>query len=367
MIDFRFQDPLWLLLLIPLALAGMLAIRRQRRVAVLYSDVTVLSSLPVTLALRSKRLLPWIRLIGLALVVVALARPQRGREEFRIRSEGIAIQMCIDRSGSMQAMDFQVDGRQVDRLSAVKRVFRDFVVGTDNLPGRPDDLIGLVSFSGYAEGKCPLTLDHGALLQVLDTVQLAQLRRKLQEQGGGLQMSEELQLRLREALQEEQMTAIGDAVALGVDRLREVEAKSKIIILLSDGESNAGVTTPDEAAEAAKAFGIKVYTVGIGSTGWAPVPDVDAFGRNVLRRQPVRLDEETLRALAETTGGNYFNARDTEALKQVYAEIDRLEKTLSEGRLYTEYRELYQVAMFAGLGLILLEILLVSTRFRSLP
>ncbi len=367
MIDFRFQDPLWLLMLIPLVLAGMLAIRRQRKVAVLYSDVTVLSSLPVTLALRFKRLLPWIRLFGLALVVMALARPQRGREEFRIRSEGIAIQMCIDRSGSMQAMDFQIDGEQVDRLTAVKKVFRDFVIGTDDVSGRSDDLIGLVSFSGYAESKCPLTLDHGALLQVLDTVQLAELRRKLQEQGGAQRISGELQQRLVEALREEQMTAIGDAVSLGVDRLKDVKAKSKVIILLSDGESNAGVVTPDEAAEAAKAFGIKVYSIGIGSTGWAPVPDVDVFGRRVMRRQQVRLDEKTLRMLAETTGGSYFNAQDTQALEDVYAEIDRLEKTLSEGRLYTEYRELYQYAMFVGLILILLEIFLISTRFRSLP
>jgi Ca-activated chloride channel family protein len=366
-IEFRFQDPLWLLLLIPLFLAGMLAVRRQRRVAVLYSDVKVLGSLPVTWALRAKRCLPWVRLLGLALVVIALARPQRGREEFRIRSEGIAIQMCLDRSGSMQAMDFQIDGEQVDRLTAVKRVFRDFVVGTDDLPGRPDDLIGLVAFSGYAESKCPLTLDHGALMQVLDTVELAQLQKKLQQQAAGQRLSRDLEQRLRQAMREEQMTAIGDAVSLGVDRLKDVEAKSKVIILLSDGENNAGVVTPEEAAKAAEAFGIKIYSIGIGSTGWAPVPDVDAFGRRVLRRQPVKLDETTLKMLAETTGGDYFNAQDTQALEDVYAKIDRLEKTLSEGRLYSEYRELYQYPMVVGLMLVLAEIMLVSTRFRSLP
>ncbi len=298
----------------------------------------------------------WRDSAGLVLVVVALARPQQGREEFRVRAEGIAIQMCIDRSGSMQAMDFQLDGEPVDRLQAVKQVFRDFVTGRGELPGRPDDLIGLVAFGGFADGKCPLTLDHGALLEVLESVEIPKPVYDSHDRVVNARL-----------LEEEMKTAIGDAVALAVDRLKDAKAKSKVIILLSDGEQTAGVVDPPEAAETAKAFGIKIYTIGIGSTGWAPFPDQDAFGRTVFRRQPVRLDEETLTMLAETTGGRYFNARNTDALKNVYAEIDELEKTLSEGRLYTEYRELYQYAMFPGLGLILLEILLASTRFRSLP
>ena len=356
MTGLRFQDPLWLLLLIPLLGLGLLAIRRQQRVAVLYSDVSILGSLPVTLALRVKRLLPQVRILGMALVVIALARPQHGREEFRVRAEGVAIQMCIDRSGSMRAMDFRLDGKQVNRLEAVKRVFRDFVAGNGRLPGRPDDLIGLIAFGGYADAKCPLTLDHGALLQVLDSVEIP---RPIFDSRGNL---------LNQSLFEEDLqTAIGDAVTLAVDRLKDVKAKSKVVILLSDGEQTAGVIDPPEAAETAKTFGIKIYSVGIGSTGWAPMPMEDRFGRTVLQRQPVRLDEETLELLAETTEGRYFNAEDTEALEKVYAEIDKLEKTLSEGRLYTEYRELYQYAMFPGLGLILLEILLVCTRFRSLP
>ncbi|NQT16945.1 MAG: VWA domain-containing protein, partial [Planctomycetes bacterium] len=333
MTGFRFQDPLWILLLAPLAVLGVLAILRQRRVAVLYSDVSILGTLPVTMALRAKRLLPWVRLLGLALVIVALARPQRGREEFRIRTEGIAIQMCIDRSGSMQATDFHLDGQQVDRLTAVKRVFRDFVAGEGRLPGRPDDLIGLVAFGGYAESKCPLTLDHGALVQVLDTVQMAELRQTLQDENLDRRMPKALQQQLRAALQEETLTAVGDAVALAVDRLQDVKAKSKVIILLSDGKSNAGAVDPVAAAEAAKTFGIKVYAVGIGSTGWARVPVQDRFGRTYFERTWVELDEEALQNLAQTTGGRYFNAKDTKALEQVYTEIDALEKTLSEGRL----------------------------------
>ncbi len=354
----RFQDPMWLWLLVPLLLVAVWAVRRRRLVAILYSDVQILRSLPVTLALRVKRLLPWVRVLGLGLLIAALARPQHGREEFRIRTEGVAIQMCLDRSGSMQAMDFHLDGRRVNRLEAVKGVFRDFVVGKGGLPGRPDDLIGLIAFGGYADGKCPLTLDHGALLQVLETVEIPQ---PIEDSRGRI-----INARL---LEEELATAIGDALALAVDRLKDqgVKAKSKVIILLSDGENTAGVIDPPDAAEAAKAFGVKVYTIGVGTTGRAPFPAVDPFGREVLIAQRVRLDEETLKMLAETTGGRYFNAQNTQALEDVYAEIDRLEKTVSEGRLYTEYRELYQYAMFPGLGLVLLEIVLACTRFRSLP
>jgi len=356
MMGFRFQTPTWLWLLIPLVLLGLLAIRRQRRLAMLYSDVAILASLPVTMALRIKRLLPWGRLLGLALLIAALARPQHGREEFRVRTEGVAIQMCIDRSGSMQAMDFQLDGQPVNRLEAVKGVFRDFVTGKGDLQGREDDLIGLIAFGGYADSKCPLTLDHGALLEVLETVEIPQ-------------PIEDAQGRVinRRLLEEEMATAIGDALALAVDRLKDVEAKSKVVIFLSDGEQTAGVIDPPEAAETAKTFGIKVYTIGVGTTGMAPFPGVDVFGRSRLIAQPVRLDEETLKMLAETTGGRYFHAANTRALEEVYAEIGQLEKTISEGRLYTEYRELYQYAMFPGLGLVLLEILLACTRFRSLP
>jgi Ca-activated chloride channel family protein len=162
-------------------------------------------------------------------------------------------------------------------------------------------------------------------------------------------------------------TAIGDAVTLAIDRLKDAKAKSKVIILLSDGEQTAGIVEPEKAAEAAKAFGIKIYAIGVGTTGRAPFPAVDATGRELLVPRFVRLDEATLKAMASTTGGEYFNAQDTRALVDVYAEIDRLEKTLTEGRLYTEYRELYLWFLLPGLGLILLESALSATRFRSLP
>ena len=372
---FIFHDPVWLLLLIPLVLLVVLMVRRRSQAAVLFSDVSMLRSLPVTMALRVKRALPWLWFAGLALLIVALARPQQGREEFRIRTEGIAIEMCIDRSGSMQAMDFDIDGQRVDRLTAVKDVFHEFVSGEKmpladdgkpdgkkgrpgdgRLAGRPDDQIGLIAFGGYANAKCPLTLDHGALLSVLDTVKIPQ---PIYNSNGEV-INERL-------LQEEMATAIGDALALAVDRLKDVKAKSKVIILLSDGESNAGVLEPAEAAEAAKAYGIKVYTIGVGSTGEAPFPTVDALGRKRLVRGNVKLDEETLKMIAETTGGEYFNATNTAALEKVYEEIDKLEKSETKGRLYTKYGELYRAALWPGLASILLVVMLCTTRFRSLP
>lgn len=353
----RLHDPLWLLLLVPVVALVIFDIRRRSRSAVLYSSVQVLKTLPRTLAQRVKTALPWLRFLGLVLLVLALARPQAGREEFRIRTEGIAIQMVCDRSGSMQAMDFfDEDGHPADRLSVVKEVFRDFVAGEGDLPGRPDDLIGLVSFGGYAEGVCPLTLDHGALLEILESVEVP----KMVVDARGRVINEQL-------LQEEMATAIGDALALGTARIKDSKAKSRVLILLSDGENNFGVVEPLEAAAAAKTFGVKVYTIGIGSTGTAPFPETDAFGETVYRARPVRLDESLLKAIAEETGGEYFNARDTESLVDVYAEIDALEKTETEGRLYTEYRELFAYFLFAGVGLIVFQMLLSTTRFRSLP
>ncbi len=168
-------------------------------------------------------------------------------------------------------------------------------------------------------------------------------------------------------LEEEMATAIGDAVAVAVDRLKDAKAKSKVIILLSDGENTAGVVSPEEAAEVAKAFGVKIYSIGVGRTGRAPFPVQDAFGRTVLRAQLVRLDETTLKMLAETTDGRYFNAQDTQALEDVSAASDQREQTESEGRLYTEDIELYAWFLLSGLGLVLLEVLLSATRFRSLP
>lgn len=352
---FRFESPAALLLLIPAVIVIVLRWRR-RKPAVLYSSTALLKDLPVTFRQRIRRLLPWLYSAGILLITIAVARPQLGREETRIRTEGIAIQMCIDKSGSMQALDFPVEGEQVNRLEAVKHVFRKFVAGDGDFDGRPDDLVGLIAFGGFASALCPPTLDHGALLDVLDTVEIPQPIRD----DEGRVLNEQM-------FQEEQATAIGDALALAVDRLKELDAKSKVILLLSDGENTAGVVSPIDAANAAAEFGIKVYSIGVGSNGMAPYPGVDLFGRRVLQQQPVRLDEETLKAIADKTDGLYFNAKDTDGLNRVYEEIDQLEKTEVEGQLYTSYREVFGYPLWFGLGCLLTNIVLGSTWLRGLP
>jgi Ca-activated chloride channel family protein len=257
----------------------------------------------------------------------------------------------------MQALDFEIDGQRASRLDVVKKVFRGFVNGEDGSKGRPDDSIGLVDFGGYAEAKCPLTLDHGALDQLLDQVKIPE---PIMDSQGRV-INERL-------LRQDLSTAIGDALTLAVDRLQSVKAKSKIVILLSDGESNSGVVTPEEAAAAAKAYGIKVYTIGIGTnSGSVPFETTDSYGHKILVPQQVSIDEGTLKMIADRTGGRYYNAQDTETLKNIYTEIDSLEKTSSEGRLYSEYGEYFEYALFPGLALILAHVILISTRFRSLP
>ena len=351
----RLADPLWLGVLLVAAAALALAARRRRRATLLYSSVALLRGAPVTLAQRARRLLPWLRFAALAFVTVGLARPQQGMEEFRVRTEGISILMTLDQSGSMQALDFQVDGKRRNRLEVVKRVFREFVEGKGALQGRPDDKIGLVSFGGFASDRCPLTLDHGALLQVLDSVNFPE---RLFDASGRP---------VNDALfQEEMQTAIGDALALACDRLKDAPDKSKVLILLSDGANDAGEIDPVEAAKAAKELGIRIHTIGVGSNEPVPFPVPDAFGNVRLVPRLVRMDEELMTKVAETTGGRFFKASDTESLERVYQDIDRLEKTKSEGVLYTDYRELYRQALFPALALLVLEAALAATRLRSL-
>jgi Ca-activated chloride channel family protein len=215
----------------------------------------------------------------------------------------------------MQALDFQVDGKRRNRLEVVKRVFKEFVEGKGELKGRPDDKIGLVSFGGFASDRCPLTLDHGALLQVLDSVKFPE---RLFDASGRP---------VNDALfQEEIQTAIGDALALACDRLKDAPDKSKVLILLSDGANDAGEIDPIEAAKAAKELGIRIHTIGVGSNDPVPFPEPDAFGNVRLVPRLVRMDEELMKKIAETTGGRFFKASDTESLERVYQDIDRLEK-----------------------------------------
>ena len=342
---FRFQNPYYFLLLIPLVLLVIQHEFRRRPLSVLFSNTVVLRTLPYTFAQRLAPFVPYLLYAGITFWIVALARPQFGKEEYRVRSKGIAMVVCIDRSGSMAAIDFTLNRQPANRLEVVKQTLRDFIRGNGLLAGRTDDMIGLLAFGGYVDTHCPPTLDHATLLEMLEQIQLPN----------------------QTMLEEEGLTAIGDALAQAVDRLKDVEAKSKMILFLSDGEQTFGVLSPMEGAEIAKTFGIKVYTIGIGSNGEAPYLTTDVFGRQRTVMRYVSIDESTLRDIAKTTGGQYYNVRNTSAWEEVYAEIDQLEKSTHEGRVYTQYSELFRYPLFTGLGLIALYAVCICTRFRRLP
>jgi Ca-activated chloride channel family protein len=355
---FRLYSPFWLLL-VPLVLGlAWWRVQRRRRPAAIFSSVAEFRDLPVTIAQRARHLLPYAYGLGLCLVIVALARPQSGKSETRVSGLGIAIEIVLDVSGSMEALDFQLEGRDVNRLDAVKHVINDFVLGSrqSGLAGRPDDLIGLIAFGGFADSKCPLTLDHGALVDIVEGLEVP---KPVRDSRGRVINAE--------ALQEELATAIGDGVALAVDRLRGAQAKSKVIVLLTDGDSNAGAVDPREAAKIAQESGVKLYTIGIGSSGVVPFPQEDEFGNRVLMPAEFRIDEELLREMAQTAGGKYFHAADSEGLAQVYTQIDQLEKTQVEETKFSEYTELFSWFAGPGLALVLAVGILMETRFRSLP
>ncbi|MDR0391548.1 MAG: VWA domain-containing protein [Planctomycetaceae bacterium] len=349
---FRFYSPYYFLFLIPLLFLVVELEFRRKRSGVIFSSVLMIRRLPITFMQRIGGFLPFLFYFGLFLLVVALARPQAGIEEYRVRTDGIAIAMCVDRSGSMGAEDFEVEGRRVNRLQAVKKVFRDFVRGNDGqLKGRKDDMIGLIAFGGYVDAFCPLTLDHSTLLEMLDQVNLIEPPKSVRR-GADVR-------RLRRTLEEENMTAIGDTIAIACDRLKEISAKSKIIILLSDGVQNFGELEPMEAAEIAKALGIKIYTIGIGSA--------EVGGDIFSRMSRATVDDDMLSKIAELSGGQYYSSNSTDTLEKVYAEIDRLEKTTYEGRIYTQYKEYYRYPLLLGASMILLHLLLINTRFKKIP
>jgi Ca-activated chloride channel family protein len=355
---FRFESWLWLLAL-PVVL-GCVWWRSRRRIqpSAIFSSISDLKSIPVTSMQRFRKLLPVLYALGLCLMVLGLARPQSGKSESRIRGEGIAIELVLDVSGSMDALDFQLKGEDVSRLTAVKHVVSEFIQGSRSkgLAGRKDDLVGMVAFGGFADSKCPLTLDHGALV---DIVKGLEIPKRIRDRQGRV-INED-------TLKEELATAIGDGVTLGVDRLRDSKAKSKVLVLLTDGDNTAGTVDPREAASIAKELGIKIHTIGIGRNGVVPMPQEDEYGRRVLVPVQFRIDEDLLREMAEQTGGTYFNASDSEGLAKVYSQIDQLEKSQFEEFKYSQYSELFHWFALIGLGLILFVNILLETRFRSLP
>jgi Ca-activated chloride channel homolog len=325
---------------------------------ILFPSISSVAASGSSLRSRLKHLPIILRLVTLILLIIALARPLEGMEKIYDVSKGIAIEIVLDRSSSMNA-EMNFAGQQLNRLEVAKKVLLEFVQGNNkDLAGRPNDLIGLVTFARYADTSCPLTLAHGALASFVDPVAL--VNRK-SEDG----------------------TAVGDALALAAARLQKAEEtikqqaltntksgssyeiKSKIIILLTDGEQNAGKRSPRQAAELAKKWGIKIYTIGIGGQdSLLRIPSL--FGTQVIPRGP-GVDKETLAALARDTGGIFRMAEDGDSLRTIYAEINELEKSEIESVRYVDYKEQYMIFALPGLILLILEILLRTTWFRRIP
>jgi Ca-activated chloride channel homolog len=281
-----------------------------------------------------RRHLPlFFRLASVTLLIVALARPQSGKKQTEILSEGVDIILTVDTSGSMQAMDFTIDGKDATRLDAVKAVVSDFI------ERRPGDRLGMVVFGQEAFTQAPLTLDHDLLHTLLKDLTIGMAG---------------------------DATAIGSAIGVSVNRLKDLKAKSKIVVLLTDGQNNAGDLAPAQAAQAAAAFGVKIYTIGVGSEGPAPFLVDTPFGQRTVY-QEADLDEPTLKNIAETTHASYFRATDTASLSHIYAEIDRLEKSEAKVKEYMEYEERFHWFLIPGLLTLILEIVSTRTWLRKIP
>ncbi|HSD88175.1 MAG TPA: VWA domain-containing protein [Kofleriaceae bacterium] len=282
-------------------------------------------------------------LFALAIVslAIALTGPRAGDRNSRVRREGIAIVMAVDVSGSMRALDLSEKNQELTRLDAVKRVFEQFVLGNKKLGGRPDDAIGLVAFARYADTRSPLTLDHGNLVTAARQLDFAR--------------------------EDEDGTAIGAGLELATQRLSEHKARSKIVILLTDGESNVHDIDEDTAIDDAKKAGVKVYTIGAGTNGVAPIAVDRGDGRKQLMQMTVSIDETTLRKIADKTGGQYFRATDAASLKRIYGQIDKLERTTIEEERFLEYHQFYGYFVIAAMILVVSALVLRGTVLRRLP
>lgn len=324
---------LFLLLLIPLL--AWLKGKFGGTPGVIFSSTKTLRSIGVRRRSKAGDLLAAISLIAFAALVLALARPQLGRTITRTEASGVDIMLVLDVSTSMLAEDFTIGMQRASRLEAVKRVTEEFV------NERPNDRIGIVAFAGQPYLVSPLTLDHDWLKENLDRVQT-----DLVEDG----------------------TAIGSAIASAANRLKDKEAKTKLIVLLTDGDNNAGKVMPLTAAEAANALGIRIYTIGAGTRGYAPYPVMDQFGRlRGYQQLPVKFDEKALQEIAAKAGGEYFRATDTRSLQEIFSEIDKLEKSKIEVEKIAQYRDLFPWFLIAGLSLLSVEVLCSQTIWRRLP
>ena len=334
----------WLLLL--LLLIPILAYFRGKRgpaAALTFSSTSSLRSLGKTSAARAGKFLRSLLLLALALLVVALARPQLGKSLTEVEASGIDIMLVLDVSQSMLTKDFSVGGDRATRIDAIREVTRQFI------EARPNDRIGIIAFAGHPYVISPMTLDHDWLLQNLERV-----RTGLVEDG----------------------TAIGSAIASAANRLNDKRSKSRVIVLLTDGENNAGKVPPTTAAEAVKALQIRFYAIGAGINGIAPAPVfdprtgkpyTDMFGNIMYQNQKVQFNEAGLKEVARIADGQFFRATDTKSLEQIFRDIDKLEKTTVAVKKYRHYRDLFPVCIMAGCGLLLAQLLLSQTIWKKLP
>jgi len=329
----NFADPQFLFLLLLLPLLSWRYWKRHQRLggAIRYSNLDLLKNLPKPSNYFPKHLFFGLRLLALASIIIALARPQSGHTEEEVTTEGIDIVLSLDISSSMLAEDF----KPRNRVEAAKLVAEQFI------SGRRNDRIGMVVFSARSFTQCPLTLDYGVLINFLKKVEVGMIK----EDG----------------------TAIGLGIANAVDRLRNSKAKSKVIILLTDGRNNAGEIDPLTGARVAQAFNVRIYTIGVGTRGEALYPVQDPFFGKRYVRMPVDIDEEMLTQIADLTDGQYFRATDRQSLEKIFSEIDKLEKTKIEVKQFTRYRELFAGWLAAAIGLIFVEIVLSNTKFRKIP
>ena len=325
-----FANPIffWLLLTIPLLIYWSYFSKKNQYASMIVTSTQLLKKNESTFKIRLLLLLPLIKILGIIFLIIALARPQNSKVNETVLNEGLDIILSLDISGSMLAQDFKPN-----RIEAAKKVASDFILN------RPTDRIGLVIFSGESFTQCPLTTDQNVLLE-----QVKNIRSGLLEDG----------------------TAIGMGLATAVERLRNSKAKTKIIILMTDGVNNSGLIDPITALEIAKAYKIRVYTIGVGSMGSAPYPVQDQQGNTTMQQMPVQIDEALMQKISLETGGQYFRATDNQSLDKVYNNIDKLEKTTIEIQSFKRYAELFFAYAFIGLILLLLAFILKYTFLRSI-
>ncbi|MEI6785298.1 MAG: VWA domain-containing protein [Verrucomicrobiota bacterium] len=332
-----FGHPYFLLLLLLLPVLGWLKGKQGQPPAFVYSSVQLVRGMLNVTRTRSGAFLTAMRWLSVALLIIALAQPRLTKSETKVSASGVDIAVALDMSGSMASEDFEVGRERLSRLAMAKDVLKKFV------EKRPNDRIGIVAFATQAYIASPLTLDHEFLLQNLDRLELGTI--------------------------DDSRTAIGSALSTAINRLRELKSKSKIVILMTDGQNNAGKVAPLTVAEASQKLGVKVYTIGVGMRGEAPMPTGrNPFtGQKVYQLMPVDIDEDTLQKIATMTGGKYYRADNSQRFQAIYAEIDKLEKTEAEVKKFSHHNELFAWVISPALGLLLLEVLLRHTIWRRLP